>query len=246
MARALRFALVALLVSATGVLAQAVGLRVNDLLGMAVTDRSGAAIGEVKELMLELETGRVHYAVLELPALGMGEKQFAYPVTVLAPGKRETLVLNVPRGEIENSEGFDRGRWPAGSDEYWSRIERRYRGHETNGSELAALDPRAPARTQAERKARRDDASASASAGQSPGGDLVRASHLLGMEVMDRSGAVAGSVTDIVVSLRDARVRHLVMETARSQRSVSVPVSNVVLEPNARSLSLKADAKRPM
>jgi sporulation protein YlmC with PRC-barrel domain len=217
-------------------------LGVNHVLGMEVIDRHGAAIGEVKELMIDLQSGRVHYAVLELTTLGLGEKQFAYPASVLAPGKaRDKLVLDIAREEIERSEGFERGRWPSASDEYWSRIDRRYGTHDV--PEIAALDPKAPVRTQTEPKARRGPQPGNASAGQSVSHDLLRASQLLGLRVYEAGGRALGTVADMVIGLREARVRHLVVEPGRGARRLNVPPSQLALDAQGRALSLKADLK---
>lgn len=201
-------------------------MRLSELLGAEVTDPSGFAIGHVKELMLEPGSARLRYAVLELPRLGRGERQFAYPATVFAPSQAPgKVVLDLDRGQIERAEGFARSRWPSGGDEYWSRVERRFRG-EPNGAPLAAAEASAPARTQAERQDA--DPAAGASAGQSANPDLVRATQLLGMNVTDRDAKDAGVVADMVVSLREARVRYLVLRPADSERTVNLPMDQAI------------------
>ena len=54
------------------------------LIGNAVLNRSGQTLGDIKEIMLEVETGRVGYAVLSFSTyFGLSEKLFAVPWKML-------------------------------------------------------------------------------------------------------------------------------------------------------------------
>lgn len=68
---------------------------------------------------------------------------------------------------------------------------------------------------------------------QQPSPYLPRASDLVGSEVRDRHGAVVGELRDLVVNLRDGRVRHAVLALATPERQVTIA---------ARLLSARADA----
>jgi len=80
-------------------------------------------LGDVKEIMLDMSTGRVSYAVLSFGGiLGMGEKLFAVPwdaLTLDTVNKRFTL--NVEKERLENAPGFDNGSWPNMADQTWTR-----------------------------------------------------------------------------------------------------------------------------
>ena len=52
----------------------------STLSGDSVVDRNGDSLGEIKEIMVDVPTGRVAYAVLSFGGfLGMGDKLFAVP-----------------------------------------------------------------------------------------------------------------------------------------------------------------------
>jgi sporulation protein YlmC with PRC-barrel domain len=61
-----------------------------------------------------------------------------------------------------------------------------------------------------------------ASVPQAPAPDMPRASELLGREVRDRAGVVAGELRDIVVNLGDGRLRHALVMLERPERQVTI------------------------
>jgi sporulation protein YlmC with PRC-barrel domain len=94
------------------------------LIGTDVVDAQGKDMGEIKEIVLDLHNGRVHAAVVEFGGfLGIGDKQYAFPVSELKPAKeRNKLMLNVSKDKLKDEQGFDKEKWPAMSDEYWGRM----------------------------------------------------------------------------------------------------------------------------
>jgi len=93
----------------------------DTLVGNDVYNEQGEDLGDVKEIMLDMSTGRVSYAVLSFGGiLGMGEKLFAVPwdaLTLDTVNKRFTL--NVKKDRLENAPGFDKGSWPNMADQTW-------------------------------------------------------------------------------------------------------------------------------
>jgi sporulation protein YlmC with PRC-barrel domain len=102
----------------------AAGTHASALIGSDVVNRQGEELGEIQDLVIDLNGGKVHAAVLEFGGtLGMGEKHYAFPVSQLQPAKdTDQLVLNVDKQKLENAQGFAKGEWPAMNDEYWGRI----------------------------------------------------------------------------------------------------------------------------
>lgn len=98
----------------------------SSLTGTNVVNSSGENLGEIKELMIDLEHGIVAYAVLDFGGgiLGLNNKLFALPWKDFAIStKREVIVLDVPREKLEQAEGFDPDNWPDMSDpDFASRI----------------------------------------------------------------------------------------------------------------------------
>jgi sporulation protein YlmC with PRC-barrel domain len=95
----------------------------DTLVGNDVYNGQGEDLGDVKEIMLDMSTGRVSYAVLSFGGiLGMGKKLFAVPwdaLTLDTVNKRFTL--NVKKDRLENAPGFDKGSWPNMADQTWAK-----------------------------------------------------------------------------------------------------------------------------
>ena len=87
----------------------------NTLTGMDVQNLKGENIGNIKDLMLDLETGRVLYAVLSFGGfMGMGDDYFAIPLEALVfSEKEEDLVkIDIDKETLEEAPGFDKENWP--------------------------------------------------------------------------------------------------------------------------------------
>jgi sporulation protein YlmC with PRC-barrel domain len=79
-----------------------------------VIDTAGEDLGRIEELMIDLDNGRVAYAVMSFGGfLGMADKLFAIPWQALSLRPREhAFVLDISRDVLERAEGFDRDNWP--------------------------------------------------------------------------------------------------------------------------------------
>lgn len=96
-------------------------LSTNVIIGDGVVNRAGENLGQIEELMLDLEKGRVAYAVLSFGGfLGMGEKLFAVPFEALQlDDSREHFTLDVDKEKMKNAPGFDKNNPPAATDRTW-------------------------------------------------------------------------------------------------------------------------------
>ena len=102
----------------------------NTLTGNDVVNPQGEALGDIKEFMLDMRSGRVSYAVLSFGGfLTLGEKLFAVPFTAL---KLDTInkrfVLNLDKAKLESAPGFDKDAWPNMADPSWARDIHTYYG----------------------------------------------------------------------------------------------------------------------
>ena len=157
--------------------------RTSELIGTKVTDRQGKDIGEIEDVVIDLQGGKVHAAVLSFGGfLGIGEKHFAFPVSELKPGKEDPLTLDIDKQKLENREGFAQGQWPGMDDEYWGRV---------GGQGKAAVG---------------------GGAGQAQKMTLVRASELEGRNVSDNSGKEVGEIRDVIVDLNRGEVKSIAIE----------------------------------
>ena len=88
--------------------------------GTTVENAEGKDIGEIKDIMIDLETGYVAYAVLSFGGfLGFGEKLFAIPLEAFQFNtieNEEKLILDVDKERLENAPGFDKDHWPQNPD----------------------------------------------------------------------------------------------------------------------------------
>ena len=91
------------------------------IIGDKVVNRTGESFGKIEELMLDLEKGRVAYAVLSFGGvMGMGEKLFAIPFEALKlDATREHFTLDVDKEKMRNAPGFDKKNPPQASDRTW-------------------------------------------------------------------------------------------------------------------------------
>ncbi len=86
----------------------------GSLIGDKVVNMDGEDLGKVEEIMLDVNTGHVAYAVLSFGGvLGVGNKLFAIPWQALALSEKDKqFYLNVSREHLENAPGFDKDDWP--------------------------------------------------------------------------------------------------------------------------------------
>lgn len=103
-------------------------LRASKLIGENVNDAQGDKLGEIKDLVIDANSRTIRYAVLAHGGvMGIGEKQFAYPVSMLkTKAGSDDLVLNVSKDKLENAPGFDRGKAPFSDNKYSGEVDRYY------------------------------------------------------------------------------------------------------------------------
>ena len=102
----------------------------DTLLGNDVYNKEGESLGDIKEFMIDMDSGKIAYAVLSFGGmLGMGDKLFAVPwaaLTLDTVNKRFTL--NVRKEVLKDAPGFDKKRWPSMSDKTWASGVHRFYG----------------------------------------------------------------------------------------------------------------------
>jgi sporulation protein YlmC with PRC-barrel domain len=89
-------------------------LSATTMIGDKVVSPDGEDLGMLKELMLDLDEGRINYAVLSSGGfLGLGDKLFAIPWEALTINTEDhTFILNVDKEQLEDAPGFDQDNWP--------------------------------------------------------------------------------------------------------------------------------------
>ena len=87
----------------------------------SVRNRMNEDVGSLKEIMIDIPSGRVAYAVLAVGGfLGIGERLFAIPWGALALDEdRKCFILDVDKQRLQNAPGFDKDNWPDMADPSW-------------------------------------------------------------------------------------------------------------------------------
>lgn len=93
-------------------------LSATSLIGDDIKNPQGESLGDLKDLMVDLGTGKIGYAVVAFGGvLGMGEKLFAVPFQALrVDHENKCLILNLPKERLKDAPGFDKSNWPNFSD----------------------------------------------------------------------------------------------------------------------------------
>ena len=103
----------------------------DTLTGDTVKNISGENLGEIKDLMIDLDTGRVAYAVLSFGGfMGLGDKLFAIPWQALTVDTNDhSFRLDIPKEKLENAPGFDQDNWPDFANREWGNKVYSYYGY---------------------------------------------------------------------------------------------------------------------
>jgi sporulation protein YlmC with PRC-barrel domain len=98
--------------------------------GDRVLTLDGDDIGRVADIMLDVRSGRIAYAVVSAAGQpGIGDKLLAVPWNVLVlDAERQCFVLPVATERVREAPGFDRNRWPAMADPDWAEALHAYYG----------------------------------------------------------------------------------------------------------------------
>ncbi len=74
-----------------------------------VVNSEGEDLGKIEELLIDLQSGRIGYAVLSFGGfLGLSDKLFAIPWQALTLRLHEhAFLLEIPKETLEKAEGFE-------------------------------------------------------------------------------------------------------------------------------------------
>jgi sporulation protein YlmC with PRC-barrel domain len=96
-------------------------LTATSIIGDKVENSKGEDIGKIKDLMIDLKTGKIDYIIVEFGGfLGMGEKLFAIPFSALKLNpKNEDFILDADKKFLESAPGFNKEHWPETNSHYF-------------------------------------------------------------------------------------------------------------------------------
>jgi sporulation protein YlmC with PRC-barrel domain len=204
----------------TGQHAARTDMRASKLIGKNLENAQGQNVGEIKDLIVDVNGGRAHYAIVSFGgAMGVGDKLFAYPVTQLKPGRtdRDKLTLDVDKARLKDAPGFDKDRWPD-----WNVAETRTQWDKFHGP------------------------GATSTSTPGPNARMVRMSKVLDADLKSAEGSKdIGDVDDVVVDLRTGQVRYAVVEFERGflkgDKLVALPMQAFTAMRDDDDLIVKVD-----
>ncbi len=93
-------------------------LSASTITGDPVKNTNGDDLGNIEEIVIDLDSGRVAYTVLAAGGfLGLGEKFFAIPWDMVSVDMdNKEVILDIDKDLLEKAPGFDKDNWPATSD----------------------------------------------------------------------------------------------------------------------------------
>jgi sporulation protein YlmC with PRC-barrel domain len=91
---------------------------------MHVRNTAGEDLGKIKDLVIDVNSGKVIYAALDFGGfLGVGDKLFAVPwhsLQVKGTDKDQYLVLDATKERLKQAPGFDKNHWPDMANGNWA------------------------------------------------------------------------------------------------------------------------------
>jgi sporulation protein YlmC with PRC-barrel domain len=120
----------------------------DTLLGDGVVNGANEDLGDIKEIMLDMNTGQVAYAVLAFGGfLGMGEKLFAVPWQALhLDTVNKRFVLDVEKERLKTAPGFNKDAWPDMADVQWANEVHTFYGTDPDRGGAPSMGPDVAAR----------------------------------------------------------------------------------------------------
>ncbi|EGF30340.1 antigen [Oxalobacteraceae bacterium IMCC9480] len=102
----------------------------DTLIGNDVYNHKEEDLGDIKEIMLDIRSGRISYAVLSFGGfMGVGEKLFAVPWSTLTlDTNNKRFILKIDKEQLKDAPGFDADKWPDMADPVWNNTIHSYYG----------------------------------------------------------------------------------------------------------------------
>ena len=171
------------------------------LQGAKVVDKNGRDLGQIEDVVIDLNKSRVHAVVLSFGGfMGVGDKQFAFPMSELKPGRGDNqFTVDVSKERLENANGFAKGQLPGMGDEFWTRVGQK----------------------QGQKQGQQ------AKSGQGQKMNLVQASNIIGSDVDAKGGQQIGEVRDLLISRSDGQLRQVVIGLKDGGGQATVPAKGL-------------------
>src|SRR5687767_3569704 len=89
-------------------------LTASTIIGDKVHNEQDEHLGEIKDIMIDITTGKIEYYVIEFGGfLGIGIKYFAIPFNLLqVDSAKKIFIFNQKKEVLKRAPGFDMDHWP--------------------------------------------------------------------------------------------------------------------------------------
>ena len=114
--------------------------RSGNVIGMPVKTPDHKKVGEIEEIVIDIETGRVAYAVLSFGGIfGYGDKFFAVPweeFSIVHDEKQNYFAVDTTREKLQKLPGFDKEDWPDVANSDWDEhVDAHYQSASRSGDD---------------------------------------------------------------------------------------------------------------
>lgn len=122
--------------------------RASNLMGADVMDQAGKDVGDIKDLVVDMQTGKVQFAAVKFDkGWGKPDQWTELPLRAFRPStdERGKMVLRVNQEQIATAPGFPANRWPNMEGSYRSDVDAWFTGLGVDTT--AATSDRVPTNT---------------------------------------------------------------------------------------------------
>ena len=103
--------------------------RISMIIGSEVRNKSGAKIGDIRDLTVD-GSGTIKLAIVSTGGfLSVGDKLHAVPWDLLTLGPKDDHILDIDKTRLQATPGFNSKTWPNFRDDDWMANNRRYYVH---------------------------------------------------------------------------------------------------------------------
>jgi sporulation protein YlmC with PRC-barrel domain len=199
-------------------------IEASDLLDRDVINLQGQGLGEIEDVLIDLDSGQVPYAILGSGGfLGLGEELLPVPLSELSLDPfRQVMILNITEEALENAPRFESENWPDMTQPDWLNDYQAFWAEQLLDSQ--------------------DEAD---NAGQPTPGTMVRASTLLDYNVQNLQNEELGELEDLIINFTEEQVDYAVLSVGGflgiGAKLVAVPLDKLTFDAEQQLLALDAD-----
>jgi len=215
--------------------------KVSSLVGMGVKDISGEKLGDIKDVIIDTQSGKVAYTIFGTDGK---ERLFAVPLSAYQPSSdHKHLILAIDKQKFESAKGFDKKSYPSINSP----------GYE---AEMFWIPGRTAVNTSANESGKynagisstgKDSANRGFSGTGAPM-DYNKGSKLIGMNVKNQHNDNLGEIKEVVVDFGTETVSYVVLGSGGAlgigEKMFAVPLQAFSLSTDQKHLVLNANKDR--